>query len=121
MGYIHTYNIMKIQNAKIKSTILGYEGHGIFTCHLNLEYDGGGQAFGGYGMGGYDKKSGKQSGYGSEFIKRVLKVVGVEKWEDLPGKHIRVEAEHTKVHRIGNILKDEWFDPKELAEELGLK
>ena len=40
-----------------------------------------------------------------------------KKWEDLPGKYARVKATHNKVLAIGNILKDEWFDPKELFEE----
>jgi len=111
---------MEIKNATIKSTTLGFEGHGLITCFLHLDYSGGGQAFGGYGMGGYFKKTGQQSGFGIEFIERTLKVVGVEKWEDLPGKHIRVKAENVKIHEIGNILEDKWFDPVELAKELKL-
>jgi hypothetical protein len=43
----------------------------------------------------------------------VLRVVGVTKWEDIPGKYIRVDQDSGKVYRIGNIIKDEWFDPAE--------
>ena len=56
-----------------------------------------------------------------EIIKSILDVVDVEEWEDLPGKHVRVKAEHTKVHAIGNILEDKWFDPKELAKKFEKK
>jgi hypothetical protein len=41
---------------------------------------------------------------------RLLEVVGVGKWEDLPGKHVRVKADFGRVHSIGHILKDEWLD-----------
>jgi hypothetical protein len=49
-----------------------------------------------------------------EFIARVLDVVGVDSWEELPGKHIRVDHdEWGPIHRIGNIIEDKWFDPNE--------
>jgi hypothetical protein len=98
-----------MKNAIIRSTNLGYEGHGIMTANLHLDYGGGGQAFGGYDMGG---------NFGMEFIKNVIDTVGVQNWEELPGKHIRVEAEHTLVSKIGNIIEDKWFDPKELANKI---
>ena len=48
--------------------------------------------------------------------------MGVEKWEDLVGKYIRVESEGLGggIVKIGNIIENKWFDPKELAQELGL-
>lgn len=94
---------LKIKNARIEGTMLGIEGHGILTAFLYLEYDGGGQGFGGYSIEGP---------YASKFIKRVLEVVGVEEWEELKGKHIRVKATSIKVHEIGNILEDKWFNPR---------
>lgn len=96
---------MEIRNAKIESTMLGFEDHGIFTYMIHLNYGGSGQGFGGYVLGG---------DYGTNTIKKILEVVGVDKWEDLIEKHVRVEAEFNKIHRIGNILEDEWFDPKVL-------
>lgn len=69
-----------LKNAKIESTMLGFEAHGIFTYYLNLDYgDASGQAFGGFALGG---------DYGSETIKKILETVGIEKWEDLRGRHI---------------------------------
>ena len=91
----------EIKNAKIESTFLGYEDHGIFTCFIHLDYGGTSQQFGGYSIG-------------VKFLIAVLKTLEVESWENLKGQHIRVEATHDKVHKIGHLLKDKWFDPKEL-------
>ncbi len=115
----------EIKNAKITSTMLGWEDHGIFTCMIQLDYDGSGQGFGGYGLDDYvgERGKGRRMGtaYGLEFIMRVCQVVGVEKWEDLPGKYVRADAEHVKVHRIGHITADRWFDPAVLFTEMGGK
>lgn len=107
----------EIKNAKITGVSLGYEDHGVFTCNLTLDYGGGGQSFGGYTLDEPKRKNGKFLGrfgtaYGMEFLIRILKVVGVETWEDLKGKSVRVDASWDKVHRIGNYLRDEWFDPE---------
>lgn len=112
----------EIKNAKISGTMLGYEDHGILTCMISLDYGGGGQGFGGYGLDAPRKENGKFIGrfgtaYGMEFIARILKAVGVDKWEDLKGKHVRVGASWTKVCRIGHIIEDKWFNPDEDLKE----
>ena len=114
---------MEIKNAIIESTSLGNEDHGIMTVWLCFNYEGFGQSFGGYSLDNYDEKKDKRIGtaYGCEFIKRILEVVGVEKWEDLKGKHIRVKTTPEKVLAIGNIIEDKWFDPEELVKEIGIK
>ena len=50
-----------------------------------------------------------------EAISEILDVVGVDKWEDLPGKYIRFEncGWGSTVTKIGNIINDKWFDMKE--------
>ena len=114
-------------NAKITSTMLGYEDHGILTCFLNLEQQGKGQGFGGYvlddiplkderGTGIGDRRPNKLCGF---WIKRILETVGVEKWEDLEGKFIRVDGEEFgDISGIGHIIDDKWFYPKkELKNE----
>ena len=106
----------EIKNAKIKSTMLGNEDHGILTCFLHLDYSGSGQGFGGYcfdspvGLGG-DFKGRIGTAYGMEFIRKIIETLEVEKWEDLPGTFCRSDCEHSKIHRIGHITKDKWFDP----------
>lgn len=107
----------EIKNARISGTMLGWEDHGILTCMVSLEYGGSGQGFGGYTFDEPVREGGEFKGrigtaYGMEFVARILKVVGVEKWEDLKGKYVRVDASHTKVHRIGHVIEDRWFDPE---------
>lgn len=114
----------EIKNAKITGTTLGYEDHGILTCFISLSYGGSSQSFGGYALDSPQRKDGKPSGrigtaYGMEFIRRILEVVGVSKWEDLVGEHVRADCEWTKVHGIGHITEKKWFFPeKDLAHIL---
>ena len=98
------------RNARIESTMLGIEDHGIFTSFVYLEWESAGIGFGGYVLGG-------QSGI--DFIKEILDVVGVGKWEDLKGKYVRVETDGlgSPCNGIGNILKDKWIYPKEFFNE----
>lgn len=113
---------METRNVIIESTMLGYEDHGILTCWLTLSYGGSGQGFGGYALdepvfenGDRSKFKGRVgTAYGMQFVVGVMKAVGAESWENLKGMHCRVECEHVKVHRIGHIIKDQWFNPEEL-------
>lgn len=110
----------QIENALIESTFLGLEDHGIWTVMLHLAFDGSGQGFGGYSLDAPVKENGEFKGrvgtaFGMDFIMEVCRVVGVEKWEDLKGKHIRADHDWGCVHRIGHIRKNLWLDPKELA------
>ncbi len=107
---------MEIKNAIIESTMLGSEDHGILTAYLRLNYGGSGQGFGGYALDrftGPGSSAGERVGtaYGMEFIRRVMKTVGVEKWEDLKGKHCRARMEDNGVYAIGHIIEDRWFCP----------
>ena len=111
---------MEIRNARINETMLGYEDYGVFTCSITFDYgEFGVQSFGGYALSGknpldvYYKNQ-----YCAMFIEGILKTVGVDKWENLVGEYVRVEQYHEGIKRIGNILKDIWFDPKELYKEL---
>lgn len=121
---------VEIVNARIDSTTLGLEGHGIMSAMIGLDYGGYHQGFGGYGMdepvkdgtGKFLHRRG--TAFGCEFIRRVLEVVGVETWEQLKGKHVRVRRMagcNGAIVAIGNILKDEWFSPDELACDMGLR
>lgn len=113
---------LEIKNAKIKSTSLGVEDHGIFTAYLNIEGDGWGCGFGGFGLDEYSKNEGKRIGhaFGVDFIKGILETLDVLTWEKLPGTFLRVEAKGLGggITRIGHPIKEVWFDPKELAEKV---
>lgn len=77
--------------AKITSTSLGYEDHGILTAWLTLDYGGSGQGAGGYGLddkaddGSYDRKPHPECG---RWVAGVIGACGVEKWEDVKGRTI---------------------------------
>jgi len=106
-----------IKNAQITGTDLGNVANGMFTLWLHLDYSGSGQGFGGYGMDDYNKDTKRREGsaYGMEFIKAILSAVGVEKWEDLKGKYIRVVVDDDINHKIlgiGHITEDKWFRPE---------
>lgn len=106
---------IEIKNARIKSTMLGYEDYGIMTFMLYLDYGHSCQGVGGYCLG--------EEGSSMAVIMEILNIVGVDKWENLTGKHIRVKTTWTKVLEIGNFLEDKWlnFDKffKESTNEKG--
>lgn len=107
-------NEIEIKNAVIKSVSINDADRGLLTAYLHLEYEFGGQGFGGYSL--YLPKSFTHheiKSYAGHFIFRCMEIGGVSRWEDLTGKTIRVKAEHSKVHAIGHIIKDDWFNPSE--------
>ena len=94
-------NDREIKNARIRSTMLGREDHGILTFMIDLEYGGGGQGFGGYGLDEYD----------AEHERRV----GVAASMDLISEILR------KVHGIGNVLDDRlWLYPEKFFAAYGV-
>ena len=92
-------NDIKIVNAKIGKTYLG-NGDGYMSYIIHVEWDSAGTGFGTHDL----------RYYGIELIDRLLKVVGVECWEDLAGKHIRLKKRRRDTIDIGNIIKDDWLD-----------
>lgn len=111
----------KVYNALITGTMLGYEDHGIMTFFVYLEWDGGGVGFGGYALDKFDKEQDKRVGvgYSMDLLKEIMEVVGVQTWEQLKGKHVRVDSEGWggKALGLGNLLKDKWIYPKDFFEK----
>jgi hypothetical protein len=103
---------MEQANAIIESISLTIEAHNLLSAWLYLDYGGSGQGFGGYSL--YLPKSfkhHKMESVAGHFIYRCIEIAGVGKWEDIPGKSIRVRFENSNVHEIGHIIKDDWFNP----------
>jgi len=102
---------MEIENAKITSTMLGIEDHGVLTFFLYLDFGGTGQGFGGYCLDQYDPVSDKRrsSPKSMDLISLIIKTVGVESWENLPGKYIKVKHDRNKVYGICGIVSNEWM------------
>ena len=105
-----------IENALITNVDLSMADHGCLTLVMTLEGDGWGAVYGGYCLGkGYlgakdDFFDG--SAAGMEYLIRIMDTVGVEKFQDLKGKYVRVADKGwgSSVKIIGNIIKDKWFD-----------
>lgn len=113
----------KIENAKIASTFLGIEDHGILTFFVHVEGAGWGQGVGGYALDGRQRRTESRIGYGPGLLamRKILETVGVEKWEDLPGTLIRVKRivwGSSTPPVIGHIIEDKWFDLKAFMAEM---
>lgn len=93
---------MEIQNAKIESTMLDRESHGIPTCYVQLTFSGIGQAFGGYDL----------RFHGIGMILGIMDAVGVSQWQDLSGQYCRVKRDGQKLLAIGHIVEDKWYTPE---------
>ena len=102
------------QNAVIKDVTLTNSDHGLLSAWLTLDYGSSCQGFGGYSL--YLPKACKHHNptgpnVAGHFICRCMEIAGVSEWTQLKGKTIRVRCDHSKVHEIGHIVKDDWFNP----------
>lgn len=116
--------MIETKNAIIESVTLTGADHGCLSAWLTLDYGGSGQGFGGYALylpEGFKNHRLTGPNYAGHFIWRVMEVAGVDSWDELKGKTIRVRAEHGKVHAIGHIVKDDWFEPSKDFERMELE
>lgn len=103
-----------IENAIIEKVDLSMADHGCLTLAMTLSGYGWGVVYGGYCLGhgylGAEEFDGCPSGV--ESIMRIMDTVGVERFQDLKGKYVRVATKGWggPVKIIGNILRDKWFD-----------
>lgn len=104
----------EIKNAVIEAAVITTGDRGFLDCWLTLDYGGSGQGFGGWTL--YLPKSWKHHKIESpagHHIFRIMEIAGVEKWDQLVGRTIRVKSNHTKVHAIGHIVKSDWYCPED--------
>lgn len=105
-----------IENALITNVDISMADHGCLTLAMMLEGSGWGVVYGGYCLGkgylGADDDFFDGSAAGMEYLMRIMDTVGVEKFQDLKGKYVRVAAKGwgNSVKIIGNIINDKWFD-----------
>ena len=111
---------MEVRNAKITDTKLGREDNGIFTCVIFVEFDHCVCGIGGYCLDGYDENLEERvfSDKSMEAISRILDVVGVDNWEDLPGKYIRIKDDGlgSTIDEIGNLMEEKWFNIRDFFQ-----
>ena len=110
-------NNQEIRNAKITSTKLGKEDHGIMTFMIFVEFGGCGCGIGGYALDGKNPVT-KEYGFspkGMEAIAKICDTVGVDNWEDLPGSYIRIKDNGlgSTIDEIGNLMEEKWFNIRE--------
>lgn len=102
------------KNAIIKSATICDGDRGLLTAWVTLDFGHSGQGFGGYAL--YLPKSfdhHKMLSHAGHFIWRCMEVAGATRWEDLPGKTVRVRGTFSGIDAIGHIVKDDWFCPAE--------
>lgn len=108
---------MEIKNARIKSTMLGREDHGIMTFMIFVEFGACSCGVGGYTLDQYDRETKTRvfTAKGLEAISKILEVVGVDTWEKLPGQYIRIKDKGwgSTIDEIGNLMDDKWFNLRE--------
>lgn len=105
----------EIKNAIIASAEISTGDRGLLDCWIQLDYgDSSGQGFGGYAL--YLPKSfdhHRLLSVAGHHIFRVMEIAGATKWSDLKGKTIRVDSNWNGVKRIGHIVNDDWYCPKD--------
>lgn len=109
---------MAILNAQITNVSLSMADHGVLAYGLTVDIsDGTGCCLGGYVLGKGYLGASEFKGWskGTEALMRVMDTVGVERWEDLKGRYIRVKTEGwgQPITCFGNLMKEKWFDQKE--------
>jgi hypothetical protein len=112
--------MIETRNAVIESVRITNDDHGVLSAWVHLDYGGCVQGFGGYVL--YVPKSFRhattQKNYAGHFLYRTMEVVGVTEWTDLKGCACRVRADRGKVHAIGHVIRDQWFDPSAEFKEM---
>lgn len=100
-----------VKNAIIKGVSIHIE-RGILEGWIELDYGGYSQSFGGYvlHMSDNDENQKNKNNYAGHFIMRCIQIGGVQRWEDLKGKTIRVISDNYKIYAIGHIVINDWFD-----------
>jgi hypothetical protein len=95
----------------VRSTMLGWEDHGIFTAMLDLESPSSGQSAGAYFLDDRREREDDAVGTASgvDYLQRIMRVVQVRSWEKVQGQQvIALRAEpYGSVVGIANIADDD--------------
>jgi hypothetical protein len=113
----------EIRNATIERTEITHDDHGFLTAWLFMDYgDSSHQGFGGFGLYIPYAKFKEPlrhheipvcHDHMGHFLWRTMEVLGVENWNQMRGKAVRVKIKDGLIRAIGHITKDQWFCPAE--------
>lgn len=111
---------MEIRNAQITGTMFGREDHGILTFFIFVKFGGCECGIGGYALDAHDKSINGRvfSPKSMEAISKILETVGVDSWEELKGKYIRVKDNGLgkTIDEIGNLMEEKWFNLRDFFQ-----
>jgi hypothetical protein len=87
------------QLARVESTHLGFEDHGVYSVNVAFTGAGWGQGTGHYAITqrGEDGEQHAANGWGVEFIVRMLQACSCSRWEDLPGSVVWIIREAGRI------------------------
>lgn len=109
-----------IENVRITSTSISMADHGVLCISFSVRGDGWGCNIGQWvnGIGYLGAHEWKGNGSAIVAMMKIMDTVGVERWEDLTGKLIRVKSEGwgSTIDEIGNIIEDKWFNLRKFYE-----
>lgn len=110
-----------LENMQIISVDLSMQDHGVITLMMSMKGNCIGTVYGGICLGhGYlGAKEFSGSVKAMPYIMRIMDVVGVERFNDMKGKYVRVAIKDfsSPVKIIGNIIEDKWFNPESFFNE----
>lgn len=103
---------MSIDNALIDYVFLGIEDHGCFAVSIGFDFGGEGQATGAINLG--------NPKFCLAYLKKILSAVGVDSFDKLKGRSVRVKREGGMVVGFGHFIKNEWCILDDVRREVGL-
>ena len=110
----------EIENVQISRVDLSMADYCVLTLEMPITGNGWGCVYGGrvIGQGYLGANEFKGSPMGIEYIMRIMDIVGVEKFNEMSGKYIRVARTGwgDPIRIIGNLIKDRWFDADRFFE-----
>jgi hypothetical protein len=103
----------QVTNAVIKQTFIGIE-QGVLGVYLGVHV-GGDQLVRIVNL--QVESDGKPSARAGDLIRNILEIVGVDTWELLSERAVRIKVEEGNVVAVGNLLTDNWLNFKEFVDE----
>lgn len=89
------------RNARVVSTFLGIEDHGVLVASLTLDYDTGSLQ----GVSWF-----LRSTRAAPLLESILQVLGADSWEDAKGRYCRARIVGNYITAIGHITLPTWVE-----------